>query len=420
MHALLYGENSMIKIALFLSLCVFCCCLDLHAHEKKTVCLNMIVKNEHHVIRRCLDSVRPFIDYWVIVDTGSSDGTQEMIRSYMRDIPGELYERPWKNFGENRNEALQLAKGKADYILFMDADDMLKVDENFSFPPLTHDLYTVWRVCGDFSFQNHQLIKSSLPWRWVGVVHEYLECDCRFSSASLEHVKYVVCGGGASHSDPKKFFRYIQLLEDGLKREPNNSRYVFYLGESCRDAGEKAKAIEWYEKRIAMGGWAEEEIFWSTLQVACLQRELNYADDVVISSYYRAHRLRPHRVEPIYYLAELYNQRKNFALAYSCIKSRDFIPKPPQKDYLFNMDWMEKYGLLFELSLCSYYLGYYQESLNACDALLSMKDLPKYYRQLTESNRQFPLQKLFPSISSKKSERREWSSSRAISCSKRV
>ena len=73
-----------------------------------TICLNMIVKNEAHVIRRCLDSVRPFIDCWVIVDTGSTDGTQELIREVMRDIPGELRERPWKNFAHNRNEALSL------------------------------------------------------------------------------------------------------------------------------------------------------------------------------------------------------------------------------------------------------------------------------------------------------------------------
>src|SRR5574340_542399 len=97
---------------------------------KKTICLNMIVKNESKVIERCLASVKPIIDTWVIVDTGSTDGTQAIVREFLKDIPGELHERPWVNFGHNRNEALELARGKADYLLLIDADDKLAYEEN--------------------------------------------------------------------------------------------------------------------------------------------------------------------------------------------------------------------------------------------------------------------------------------------------
>ena len=61
-----------------------------------TICLNMIVKDEAHVIRRCLDSVRPLIDTWCILDTGSSDGSQELIRQHLRDLPGQLRQSAWK------------------------------------------------------------------------------------------------------------------------------------------------------------------------------------------------------------------------------------------------------------------------------------------------------------------------------------
>ena len=77
-----------------------------------TLCLNMIVKDEAHVIRRCLDSVRSHLANWTIVDTGSTDGTQAIIRSHLRDLPGELHERPWRDFGTNRSEAIALARGK--------------------------------------------------------------------------------------------------------------------------------------------------------------------------------------------------------------------------------------------------------------------------------------------------------------------
>src|SRR5258708_9713159 len=93
----------------------------------RTICLNMIVKNEAPVIRRCLDSVRPLIDHWVIVDTGSTDGTRDIIRDCLRDVPGELHERPWKNFAHNRNEALALARGHGDYVFLIDADEVLGI-----------------------------------------------------------------------------------------------------------------------------------------------------------------------------------------------------------------------------------------------------------------------------------------------------
>src|SRR5271154_3365703 len=109
---------------------------------RKTICLNMIVKNESHVIRRCLSSLKHLIDYWVIVDTGSTDGTQKTIEEYLYEIPGELHERPWVNFGHNRNEALDLARGKCDYILLMDADEQMRYEvPDYKFPLLEKDFY---------------------------------------------------------------------------------------------------------------------------------------------------------------------------------------------------------------------------------------------------------------------------------------
>jgi glycosyltransferase involved in cell wall biosynthesis len=77
---------------------------------RPAICLNMIVKNEAHVVRETLDSAAPYISSWVIVDTGSDDGTQDLIANHMArlGIPGELHERPWRNFGHNRTEALSL------------------------------------------------------------------------------------------------------------------------------------------------------------------------------------------------------------------------------------------------------------------------------------------------------------------------
>ena len=93
------------------------------------ITLVMIVRNESKVIERCLESVRPLLSGWVIVDTGSTDDTIEKIQRSLSDIPGELHPREWVDFGHNRNEALSLARGIGTHLLLIDADMTIRVLE---------------------------------------------------------------------------------------------------------------------------------------------------------------------------------------------------------------------------------------------------------------------------------------------------
>lgn len=382
---------------------VFCLLIVLSpmlSHAKQKICLNMIVKNESEVIQRCLDSVKPYIDYWVIVDTGSSDGTQKIIKKHMKGIPGKLYERPWKNWGETRTEALKLAqeKGTGDYILFMDADDILEFqgtdEKTKGFGPLTEDIYTMWRGSASFSYLKPQLAKRNLPLKWVGVTHEYLDCNIPHSIANLDTVKYVTLDGGATWKDLKaKFLKNVDLLEAGIKKEPDNARYAFYLAESYRDAGEKGKALEWYQRRIKMGGWAEE-LFCSYLQTGHMLNDLGLPASVVAEAYKMALFYRPHRAEPTYFLADLYLNQYRHQEAYDLIKEHEQIPQPLNKDSLFNLDWITDYGFKFQLSICAYYIGRFEEAIVLCDELLKNPALPANWRKQTEANKQFHLAKL--------------------------
>ena len=74
----------------------------------KPLCLNMIVKNEMANLERCLVAVADHIACWLIGDTGSTDGTQDFIRSFFatRGLPGELHSFPFSNFEQARNQAL--------------------------------------------------------------------------------------------------------------------------------------------------------------------------------------------------------------------------------------------------------------------------------------------------------------------------
>ena len=104
----------------------------------KTVGLCMIVKNESQVILRCLRNVRPLIDYALIVDTGSTDGTQEIVKEYLSGtgLPGAVIEQPWRDFAHNRSFALAKLRERADidYALVTDADDILVFADDFDAP----------------------------------------------------------------------------------------------------------------------------------------------------------------------------------------------------------------------------------------------------------------------------------------------
>src|SRR6201993_4997031 len=156
------------------------------AIARPAICLNMIVRNEAHIIRETLESVAPYITSWVIVDTGSDDGTQDLIRNHMArlGIPGELYERPWRNFGHNRSEALDLAQGHGDYIWVIDADDI--VVGTIDFGALSADLYELRQRSPSGTFWRPLLFRDGLRVRYEGVVHEYAECDDPFVGARLE------------------------------------------------------------------------------------------------------------------------------------------------------------------------------------------------------------------------------------------
>ncbi|MFO0565704.1 MAG: glycosyltransferase family 2 protein [Polyangiaceae bacterium] len=364
-----------------------------------TICLNMIVKNESRVIRRCLDSVRPFIDHWVIVDTGSSDGTQDVIREALKDVPGELHERPWKDFGHNRSEALELARGKADYTLIIDADEVLVPAPGFVMPTLDADEYmTVHEVEeSGHGFYLSQLVRSALPWRYVGVLHEVIQCDVPRTTAKLEG---LVCKGffdSARNVDPKsKYEADAAVLEAALKGDPDNARYVFYLAQSYRDSKNLDRAIETYQRRVAMQGW-DEEVWYSLFQIAVLSERRGGPFAPTLEAYLNAHQFRPSRAEPLCELARHYRGKGQYALAHLFASRAAATPRPA--DILFLDHTVYDWRALDELCIASYYVGLHRDTLVLADQLLSSGTLPASERARVEANRKFAVDALGASAS---------------------
>lgn len=365
----------------------------LFAAELPKICLNMIVKNESQVIERCLASVKPMIDYWVIVDTGSTDGTQEIIKNFMKDIPGDLYERPWFNFEHNRNEALELALGKSQYILIIDADDILLYEPDFKLPKLDKEGYYMKIEYGGTTYSRIHLFRNSSDWKWGGVIHEALIGPSYKVSTYLEGVKMKIIGGGDRSNDPDKYKRDAAILEKALEKEPNHTRYTFYLAQSYHNAGMPEKAIEVYERRIALGGW-EQEIFWSLYQIAIAKETLKLSEEEISKAYYRAYEYMPTRAEPLYRLCNYYRLKGHYLIAYNLAKFGLDLEEP-ERD-LFTESWIYQYGLLLEYSINAYWVGHYVECLKACKDLLADPNIPQGVRECTEKNMGFAIDKLSP------------------------
>ncbi|HWK88476.1 MAG TPA: glycosyltransferase, partial [Longimicrobium sp.] len=361
---------------------------------RQTFCLNMIVRDEAPVIRRCLDSVRPLIDSWVIVDTGSTDGTQDLVREALKDLPGELHERPWVDFAHNRTEALELARGHADYLVLIDADEVVEIAEGFAMPALTHDAYSVVVRYSGCSYSRRHLLRDGIAWRYEGVLHEYVTAPEPLTEAALPGLTLVPRHDGARARDPLTYRRDALLLEQALLREPDNARYVFYLAQSYRDAHDLELALRWYRRRAAMGGWPEETWF-SLYQVAQLQERMQAPWPETMESYLAAFQCLPDRAGPLYRIAMHYMARREYHTAHLFLARAMAIPAPAPTR-LFVERPLYEFQIAAEYAVAAHYAGDLVGAVATANALLRGGRLPPLAVDRITANRRFSVDALVP------------------------
>lgn len=342
----------------------------------------MIVKNEEDVIQRCLLSVKPLLDYWVIVDTGSSDQTKSLILNTLKDIPGEFFEKSWVNFQDNRNEALELARGKADYILFMDADETLEISKDFKKSELEEDFYLFRLIERSYTdFYRVSLIRDLPCWFWTGLYHEAIDSRETMSGRKLETiVKYGCTKDGNQSKNPRKFLQEAEWIEEALAKDPQNSRYVFYLAQSYGNAKVYEKSLSLYQQRVLMDG-DFEETFWSYYCIGMIQQHLKKPEKEWIDSYTKAYCLDTNRLEPLLQIARFFQDEGKYLLGYTIAKMGLPIRKPSCSGYFHA--WVYDYALELVFAECASKLGRQEEAKQTYQTLLQ-KDLPSDIREAIE------------------------------------
>ena len=325
------------------------------------LCLNMIVKNESKIITRLFDSVYNIIDSYCICDTGSTDGTPQIIQEYFeaKGISGKVIREPFRDFGYNRTHSLLACAGmpNADFILLMDADMILEPSSEFNKQDLRcAEAHYVFQGSPRMSYKNVRIVKNNIGIKYWGVTHEVIETppNSRYSGIPRDLLFINDVGDGGAKAD--KYERDIRLLLRGLEEKPNNDRYTFYLANSYRENGEKQKAIEAYKKRIEIGGWIEE-IWQSYYNIGKCYQSLG-EHEKALASWLEGYDKFPDRLENIYEMMTYYRSNGKNRLVYELYKMvKDRLDQTRGKllDHLFVQNDVYDFKIDYEYTISGYY-----------------------------------------------------------------
>lgn len=284
----------------------------------------MVIYNEGKVILRCLNSVVHLIDYYVVVDTGSSDSSKKIIKEFFdeRNIPGEIYDGEDFNMSKHLNFAFEKLKNKTDFAFYIDADNILSVPENTNIDSLKtqlglHDAGIVTVENDTIKYGKRLFYKLNKNWKWQGVIHEIATCPQEYTTFTT-NLNLIIHNDGnswTSYTVKEKYLRHTKIILKDIEDNGPSSRNVFYLAQSYRDAGEKEMAIEWYSQRLNMIGFYEE-LYISQLNIAMLKWELCKPVAEVADEFMKCGELDTLRAEHLFDLKTMYerNNRPNSAV----------------------------------------------------------------------------------------------------------
>jgi glycosyltransferase involved in cell wall biosynthesis len=379
---------------------------------KPTICFATMCKNEEHCIRETLENVAPYIDYWVVADNGSTDKTCEIVEEFFKEknIPGELIHDEWYGFDVNKTMLFNYCYKKADYILHLDADDLIVGDFSFTEDDAGCLQYFCWAKRGENSTFRYKILlmfNNDYHWKFCGVAHTTIKClDCNddipnYGYLTNQNFFMNSRDTGNRSSDPEKYYKDALKLTDQFFRtlveDPDNlnSRSIFYTAQSYYDSSRLENAAQWYSLYTKINhGWIEET-FESYLRLAEIFKRLQKGNNYVINAYKKAMEILPDRAEPIVYLGIFYNNIRKFNEAYELLnkaKKMDFEVARKKYSLYVNERTYGKY-INDELSVTCFWLGMYEESKKYIFEIIDDPDF-EMHRERIQKNLEYANERL--------------------------
>jgi glycosyltransferase involved in cell wall biosynthesis len=327
--------------------------------------LTQIMKNEAHVAHRMLNSIKSIIDGIVVVDTGSTDDSINIVRKWGEDngVETHVIERPFDNFENSRNESFKKAReiflgrndGHTYYNFWLDFDEQIEIDANFNKQKIDKDLYMFNTYIGAMKYTRNELCRLDKAFRFYGPVHEFIVCDDKNITSGLMEgltVRVKMDGGSWQSNIPAKYLSHAHVLEkyinDTNRQDP---RWVFYTAQSWHDSAcvpdnkdendeRLRRSMKFYKERVSVPNGYPEEIFYAQYRIGTIMRAMEEPWNLALNELLKAYSFDPLRGEPIkaiidYYLAvgEWHN-----AYLFSSFGKKNFHNKNPYPTRLLFVD----------------------------------------------------------------------------------
>jgi glycosyltransferase involved in cell wall biosynthesis len=289
----------------------------------------LMVKDEAARIRETtLMSIKDHVNHIIVFDTGSTDSTLKIFRNFCQefDIKLDIKEGTFLNFADSRNVLLDFAdevlKGQDKWLLHLDAHDELQEGQNlvnwlqkFDGPQSGAYLTQRWKTQDNLdSYYNVRMTRTHKKWRYQGVVHEYvmipdLENKKITDDQAIVRLENIFLYQDRTKDDDKslkRFKRDKDMLYPEIIKDPNHSRYLFYLAQTCSCLQLNTEAYVYYQRRLkaaSVGFW--EENFHSLIRLGDICLTLGHDWEEAQTWYLKSFQYAQ-RVEPLVKLAEHY------------------------------------------------------------------------------------------------------------------
>lgn len=223
--------------------------------------LVMIVKNSGDILRKCLKTNKKYIDYWTIVDTGSTDNTPDIIREELNDIPGELHFSEFTNFADSRNKSIDLAKKHCKYIIVL--DDSYEIAKGLELRTYLENSNkdSIYLKIGYFetflsqSYYSNRIIKSNSGIRYKYRVHESFNVPKNKKSYYIdEKQSYLIDNSNDEHRGRTftRFKRDISMLLLDHQDDPKDPRPVYYIARTYFNMTDKKEGLTYCKLLLEM------------------------------------------------------------------------------------------------------------------------------------------------------------------------